>query len=365
MTLETPCLIIDYDIMKRNIEKMAQVSKSSGCILRPHTKTHKIPQIAKIQIEAGANGITVAKVSEAEVMADNGIKDIFIAYPVIGEMKIKRVLELNRKIRLIVGVDSLEGAEALSSAALAAGQAIEVRLEVDTGLRRTGVIYDKAIDFAQVINSYKGISLTGIFTFKGLVFEGKGTLDREKAGLEEGRLMVELADRLRRKGMDIKDVSAGSTPTAIYAAQVPGVTEIRPGTYVFNDTMLVNMGVCSMDECAASILTTVVSRNSEDYAVVDGGNKAFSTDAALGVFPHYLKGYGRTMQDDKLVLERLSEEHGIITIVEGAGPLKVGDTVSIIPNHICTTVNLHDRAYFVRNGRVIKEVSIAGRGRVY
>ena len=365
MNIETPCLIIDYDIMKRNIEKMAQISKNSGCVLRPHTKTHKIPEIAKIQIEAGANGITAAKVSEAEVMADNGIKDIFIAYPVIGEMKIKRVLELNKKIRLIVGVDSVEGAEALSSAALTAGQTIEVRLEVDTGLRRTGVTYEKAVDFAQVIDSYKGIRLTGIFTFKGLVFEGKGTLERERAGFEEGCLMVELAGRLREKGINIKDVSVGSTPTAIYAAQVKGVTEIRPGTYVFNDMMLVNMDVCSIDECAASILTTVVSCNANDYAVVDGGNKTFSTDAALGVFPHYLKGYGRTMQDDQLVLERLSEEHGIITLGEGAKTLKVGDTISIIPNHICTTVNLHDRAYFVKTGQVINEVSIKGRGRVY
>lgn len=365
MKLETPCLVIDYDIMKHNIENMAQISKENGCALRPHTKTHKIPEIAKMQIEAGAKGITVAKVSEAEVMADNGIQDIFIAYPVIGEMKVNRVLQLNKRIRLIVGVDSIEGAEALSSAALAAGQTIEVRMEVDTGLHRTGVFYDKALDFAKKLDSYKGIRLTGIFTFKGLVYEGKGTLDREKAGFEEGRLMVELADQIRKEGMNIIDVSVGSTPTAIYAAQVPGVTEIRPGTYVFNDTMLVNMGVCSLEECAASILTTVVSHNSKDYAVVDGGNKTFSTDAALGVFPHYLKGYGRTMQDNKLVLERLSEEHGIIKIEDGAKELKVGDTISIIPNHICTTVNLHDKLYFLKNGQVAKEVQIAGRGRVY
>ncbi|TCL70087.1 D-serine deaminase-like pyridoxal phosphate-dependent protein [Hydrogenispora ethanolica] len=363
MNLETPCLVVDEAIMKRNIARMAEVAAKNGCKLRPHTKTHKIPAIARLQVAAGADGITVAKVGEAEVMAEQGLSDIFIAYPVIGTGKIARVLALNRRIRLIVGVDSIAGATALSEAALADGQTIEVRLEVDTGMHRTGVGYEQALEFAKTLAGFSGIRLTGIFTFKGLIYEGKATLDREKAGLEEGRLLVDLAEKLRQAGIAIRDVSVGSTPTAAYAAQVPGVTEIRPGTYVFNDTMLANLGVCSPEDCALSVLTTVVSR-AADYAVVDGGNKTFSTDAAQGVFPYYLKGYGRTVGDDQLILERLSEEHGIVSILPGAGEIRVGDVLAIIPNHVCTTVNLHDKLYLRRDGRIVGEAAIAGRGKV-
>lgn len=364
MILETPCLLIDEVIMKRNIEKMAAIPKTKGCKLRPHTKTHKIPEIAKMQIAAGADGIAVAKISEAEVMAEHGLKDIFIAYPVIGPWKIKRLLDLNRKARLIVGVDSMEGAKAMSEAALAAGSSIEVRMEVDTGMRRTGVAYERALEFGKMLTGFKGLRLTGIFTFKGLIYEGKATIDREKAGLEEGSLMVALAEKLRAMGIAIQDVSVGSTPTAVYAAQVPGVTEIRPGTYVFNDMMLVSLGVCSLGECALSVLTTVVSRG-KDFVVIDGGNKTFSTDAALNIFPYFLKDYGRTLDDERLVLERLSEEHGIVRIGAGAKKLRIGDMIKIIPNHVCTTVNLHDRAYLVQKGRLEQEVIIAGRGKVY
>lgn len=363
--IETPCLVIDYETMARNIERMALLSKNSGCKLRPHTKTHKSPRVAKMQLEAGACGITVAKLGEAEVMAENGIGDIFVAYPVIGEGKVKRVLELNRKIRLIVGADSLKGAKELAEAAFSDGQVIEVRMEVDTGMRRTGVPYGKAVDFAKAISGYQGIRLTGIFTFKGLVYEGKATLDREKAGLEEGMLMSELAAKLRKEGIPIEDVSVGSTPTAAYAAGVPGVTEIRPGTYVYNDIMTANLGVCALEDCAASVLTTVVSRPADDYVVIDGGNKTFSTDAALEAFPYHLKGYGRIMQDERLILAKLSEEHGTIKTAEAGIGLKIGDIISIIPNHVCTTVNLHDRAYLLRNGRITEELPIAARGRVY
>jgi Predicted amino acid aldolase or racemase len=364
MDFETPCLIIDYEKMKRNIDKMAMLVKRSGCKLRPHVKTHKIPEIAKIQIHAGACGITVAKVSEAEVMASSGIKDIFIAYPIIGDGKIQRLLKLNESIRLIIGVDSLAGARALSEAALEKGQVIEVRLEVDTGLRRTGVPYDKAMYFAKEISTYKGIRLSGIYTFKGLVYKGNATLDREKAGLEEGHLMVALGKILRKEGMAIEDISVGSTPTAVYAANVPGVTEVRPGTYVFNDGMQVSLGICTLDECAAGILATVVSI-SDKHAVIDGGNKTFSTDAIPDTFPYYFKGYGRITRDEGLILERLSEEHGIVGIGDYTGVLDIGDRLFIIPNHICTTVNLHDRAYIVKDGMIDRKLVIAARGKVY
>ncbi len=366
MIPETPYIIIDYDILKRNIKRMQDTANLNGCKLRPHTKTHKIPEIAQMQVDTGADGITTAKISEAEVMADYGLNNIFIAYPIIGEGKIRRVLDLNRRVKLIVGLDSDEGANALSEAALTNNQVIEVRIEIDTGLHRTGVPYDKAVDFAKRVSGLKGIHITGIYTFRGLIYKGNVTQDREKAGLEEGRLMVQLASDLRNEGLDIIDVSVGSTPTAAFAAMVPGVTEIRPGTYVFYDSMLVNAGVCEQKDCAAKVVSTVISCPDEHTAVIDGGNKTISTDSAQGVFPYFLKGYGKILQDQQLILGRLSEEHGIINVPESVSiDLNIGNTVEIIPNHICTTINLHDRVYFYKDGLPLREVLVAGRGKVY
>ena len=271
--LPTPCVLIDLKIVDRNLERMAHIAKKSGVSLRPHTKTHKIPYLASRQIEKGAAGITVAKISEAEVMAAHGINDIFVAYPVIGRQKIKRITELNSKIRLIIGADSLEGARALAQAARMEKQTIEVRLEVDTGFKRTGVHYEKALDLAMEISGMEGLNLTGIYTFHHLIYQGERTHDREKAGLEEGTLMVTLAEEMKRAGLRIKDVSVGSTPTAEYAANVPGITEIRPGTYIFNDMIQVSNKSCTLADCAVKVMTTVVSAHSNKLAVIDGGNK--------------------------------------------------------------------------------------------
>src|SRR5215210_2260922 len=197
---------------------MAVLARERGVKLRPHVKTHKIPGIAIEQLEAGATGITVAKVSEAEVMAEGGIRDIFIAYPLVTGPKIRRALRLNRMVNLIFAVDSLEGARRLSEAAAAEDATLNVRLEVDTGLRRTGVPSDEAVELAATIESSDSLDLTGIYTYRGYVLaDGSPTLDLEKAGTEEGNLMVSLADEIRERGIEIEDVSLGSTPTAAYA----------------------------------------------------------------------------------------------------------------------------------------------------
>ena len=268
--VETPHVSLDGAGVERNIRKMAEIADRNGVALRPHVKTHKIPAIARAQVEAGAAGITVAKVSEAEVMADAGLDDIFIAYPLVAEAKIRRAVALSLRVnRLIVGVDSVEGARRLSAAA--GDHALEVRLEVDTGLRRTGIAYDEAVGLAREIRAFGNLDLLGIYTYRGAVLGGSPTLDRESAGLEEGELMVSLAGRMRERGIEVRDVSLGSTPTAEYAGGVEGVTEIRPGTYVFYDRMQARLGACSLEECAATVVCTVVSRPREDLAVIDGG----------------------------------------------------------------------------------------------
>ncbi|MCZ8517328.1 alanine racemase [Paenibacillus filicis] len=361
--IETPYVIIDEQKMKKNIKKMAQIAQKNGVHLRPHVKTHKIPEIAKMQIEEGAVGITVAKVSEAEVMAEGGLDNIFIAYPLVVESKIERAIALSKKINLIVAVDSMAGAKKLSELAKKYDHTLTVRLEVDTGLKRTGVLYDRAVELAIEINQLERLELTGIYTFRGAVFRGEPTLDLKSAGFEEGTLMVTLAERMREAGISIKDVSVGSTPTAEYAAQVEGITEIRPGTYVFYDKMQVNMGVCSLDECAASVVASVVSRPNETLLIVDGGTKMIATDARPNVFPTNLIGFGHINNYPEAVLERTTEEHGMVKL-EGKEEIQVGDTLEIIPNHICTTINLHDHVY-MKNEQEIRKIIVAARGKLH
>jgi D-serine deaminase-like pyridoxal phosphate-dependent protein len=357
----TPYVLIDGAKMESNLLKMADVAGENGVALRPHVKTHKIPGIAREQLEAGAAGITVAKLSEAEVMADGGIEDIFIAYPLVSEAKIRQAIRLGERVRLVVGVDSLEGAKRLSAAA--EDRTLEVRLEVDTGLRRTGVLYDEAVGLAGEIEGMDNLDLTGIYTYRGAVLGGSKTLELEKAGLEEGQLMVSLADMLRKRGIRVDDVSVGSTPTAEYVAKVEGVTEIRPGTYVFYDRMQARLGACSLDECAAVVACTVVSRPARNLAIIDGGSKTFATDVAPGAEPLNLEGYGHVVGYPDAVLERLTEEHGMLSVDEDCD-LQVGDTVQVIPNHICSTVNLHDAVYLVGEDGVVEETLVAARGKV-
>ena len=362
--METPRLLIDVFKMRRNIEKMSGMARELGVKLRPHVKTHKIPTIAREQLEAGAAGITVAKVSEAEVMAGGGIQDIFIAYPLVTGSKIERALRLSERISLTVGVDGLEGARRLSGLAASSGQILDIRLEVDTGLKRTGVIRSQAVKLASKIATLGNLNLTGIYTYRGAVLEdGSPTLDLKKAGLEEGELMVSLAEQIRAQGIDIEDVSLGSTPTAAFAGEVEGVTEIRPGTYVFYDRMQAQLGACSPEECAATVIVTVVSRPSEGLAIIDGGSKTFATDVPTDKEPLNLKGFGRVVDDPDAVLERLTEEHGMLRI-PGEHDFRVGEAIRIVPNHVCSTVNLHDEVCFVDDSGATEVVVVAARGKL-
>jgi D-serine deaminase-like pyridoxal phosphate-dependent protein len=365
MDLETPCLVVDPIILKRNIARMAMVAQTAGVALRPHVKTHKIPEIAKMQLSAGAKGITVAKVSEAEVMAEAGIDDIFIAYPLATAEKIERALALSNRLRVVFAVDSLYCAQTLSASAARRGMKAEVRLEIETGLNRTGVPIAEAKAFAEQIAGMKGIVLSGIFTFRGSILDGKPTLDRRLAGLSEGQIMVECAARLRQAGLDIREVSVGSTPTAEFACAVPGVTEIRPGSYVFNDRIQIGYGACTVADCALSVLVSIVSVPAFDRIVVDGGSKTFATDTVPGVSPLNLAGYGQVVDHPELLFERMSEEHGIIRVVAKGQPWRIGDCLKIIPKHVCTTVNLHDKLWLVdteHSGG--QKLAILARGKV-
>jgi D-serine deaminase-like pyridoxal phosphate-dependent protein len=318
-----------------------------------------VPEIARKQLDAGAHGITVAKVAEAEVFAAHGCRDIFIAYPVIGAAKWRRVADLARICTLTVGVDSDVGARGLSAAAREAGATVRVRVEIDTGLHRSGVPAAQVEQLCRLVMELPGLDLDGIFTFRSILYPGAGDRPVAEIAREEGEQMAALAAQLRAKGIPIRAVSVGSTPTARAAAAVPGVTEVRPGTYVFGDYAMAERGAMRYDDVALAILCTVVSRPAPDRATIDGGSKTFCGD----VIPdkNILKGYARAVGMEAY-LERMSEEHGVVRLEPGVDP-QVGDRITFYPIHVCTTVNLADELIGVRGGRVEQVWPILARGK--
>lgn len=364
---ETPCLVIDEPLARENIARVQQGVNAAGCQLRPHIKTHKMPYFARLQLEAGAAGITCAKVSEAEVMADGGAEDIFLAYPMVGDFRIKRALALSQRVRrLILAVDSLEGAKALSDAAAAAGLPLEVRLEVDTGAQRTGVLRDHAVDLAKAVAALPNLRLTGIYTFKSLVLHGAPTQDNAAAGKEEAQLMYDAAQAIRAAGVEIQDISVGSTPTWRQAAETGLVTEVRPGTYIFGDWMLTREHCAAFEQIAVRLYATVVSTPAPGYAILDGGTKTFPMDIPLDAEPYHYPGYaipiGKDGQPDwNLQLRRMNEEHGILTAQNGETGLTVGQVLELVPIHVCTAVNMQNHV-FVAQGEALRPMDVAARG---
>ena len=357
--LDTPCLIVDLDRMARNIQTWQAKIGATGAKLRPHVKTHKIPAIAKLQLHAGAAGITVAKVAEAEVFAAGGCDDIFIAYPVIGEAKWRRAAELAQCCTLTVGIDSEIGARGLSAAARAAGSTLQARVEIDLGMNRSGVAPEQAGKLGKLVQDLPGLELDGIFAFRSTSFPGAGERSIAVLGQEEGEMMAEVARCLRSQGIPIQEVSVGSTPTAYPVAQVPGITEVRPGTYIFGDYMMAERGIVDYDDVALSILCTVVSRPAPDKATVDGGSKTFCGD--INPARLQLRGYARAAGMDACV-EVMSEEHGVVRLGPGVEP-RVGDRIAFYPIHVCTAVNLADELVGVRGNRVEQVWPIAARGK--
>ncbi len=363
--LDTPALLIDLDRLEANIARMAALAKSHGVNLRPHTKTHKCPEIAKMQIAAGASGITCAKLGEAEAMAAAGIDDILIANEIIGEQKFKRLIELSTKAKVCAAVDSVFGAQSLN-AALAqarrggqAGQTLEVVIEINCGQNRAGVLPgEETLQLANNLVQFKQLTLRGLMTHGGHAYNQTSREAIEKIGREEGRVMVETAERLRRNGIPVETVSVGSTPAARYCAAAPGVTEIRPGTYVFYDLTQVDLFACELDDCALAVLATVISCPSKHRAVIDAGKKAFTSDPRGRSGKE--GGYGWVVEKE-VAITRLSEEHGVI---ESDARFEIGEKVRILPNHACVVVNQFDEMYGVRTGRVEQVFKIAGRGKM-
>ena len=356
--LPTPAVVIDLDVLDRNIGRMAARAREAGVRLRPHAKTHKVPEIARLQLGAGAAGITVAKTSEAEVFADAGLDDIFIAYPVVGADKARRLLEVARRVRLAVGADSLEGARLLAAPFRDAGATLDVMLKVDTGLHRVGVAPEAAPGLARAIAGMRGLRLRGIFTHAGHAYGGETREAVQAVAREEGGRLARVAEELAAAGLGQLEVSVGSTPTAAAAMRVEGVTECRPGNYVYHDASQVSLGTCGLEDCALTVVATVVSVPAPDRAVLDAGSKTVTTDP-LRPTPG---GYGWVL-GTKSRLAKMSEEHGVIDVADG-DRFTVGQRVRVLPNHACVVSNLHDVVHGVRGNRLERTFPVAARGRV-
>jgi D-serine deaminase-like pyridoxal phosphate-dependent protein len=358
--LDTPSVIIDLDILERNLARLGAYCREHGINLRPHTKTHKIPAIAKMQIGSGAIGITVAKVSEAEVMTEAGIQDVLVAYPIVSESKAAVLARLACRANITVSLDSIEAAQYLSQCASRKGSRIGILVEMDVGLHRCGVSTPgAAARLAGQIAALPAVELKGLMFYPGHMladYDGQTRLiPAVNAKLEE------CYDLFHKAGLPATVVSGGSTPTAYRSHEFHGITEIRPGMYPFYDRNMLAIGACQLEDCAASVLVTVVSTAVEGMAIVDGGSKTFSSDRFLAGDG---RGYGKILQDEAAEFAQMSEEHGHLDIRHSGRRYPIGERLNIIPNHVCATINMHDEIYGVRGGVVEETWNVAARGRV-
>lgn len=351
--IDTPALVIDLPRLRANISAMAEAMASHAVALRPHFKTSKMTEVASMQLEAGAVGFTCATPAEVEVLLAAGVEDIFWAHAPATPAKARLAAEANRKARVAVGVDNPALASAVAQAARAAGTVVPVLIEVDTGLRRTGVVPEGASSLAAEVAMLPGVRIDGVYMHEGQLASIRGAReDLMGAGCRASNLLVQVADQLRADGHGIDVVSVGSTPGWDSAPFVAGVTEARPGTYVFYDANQLRLGSAKLSQCALTVLSTVVSLPREAEAVIDAGIKAMSSDRS-----NRGDTLGLIVSDDCASREdatfaRAYEEHGIVEGRLAAG-LSVGDTIRILPNHACGAVNMYGRVVIVEDDTVV------------
>jgi D-serine deaminase-like pyridoxal phosphate-dependent protein len=343
--LETPVPVVDIDRMEANIARLQSYLEEHKLANRPHIKTHKIPAIARMQMDAGAIGITCQKVSEAEVMADAGFNDIFIPYNIIGQKKLKRLMGLTARVHISVTADSAFTVHGLSKAAQEAGLTLPVLIECDTGGQRCGVQSpQEAAELARLIASLPNLHFGGLMTFP--VNEHLDDFVRETRSL------------LKEDGLQIEKVTGGGSPGMWQAHTHLELTEYRAGIYVYGDRWTLRSGAVTLDTCALRILATVVSRPTAERGILDAGSKTLSMDL------HGLDGYGYICEYPEAKLSTLSEEHGHVDFSACARKPEIGERVSIIPNHCCTVTSLFDEVIGARRDQVEVTWKVAARSTV-
>jgi D-serine deaminase-like pyridoxal phosphate-dependent protein len=358
--LDTPVALVDVQRLERNLTAMAARAAAAGVAHRPHAKTHKTREVAERQLAHGARGLTVAKVGEAEAMVEAGFDDLFIAYPLVGEAKLARVLALLDRARVRFEVDSREAADDASAFFARHGSRVDVVVSIDGGAGRSGTAtVEDAIALGEYVACLPGLRLRGVMNYGNAY--GTSDPDEQRAiGHREGALALEVADGLRERGVESDLVTVGSTPTARHVLEVPGITELRAGVYAFLDLKQVSLGAGTREDCALTILATVVSHARPDRYVLDAGLKAVAgEDYGWGT-------WGRPLDRPDLAIIRATEEHGIIELPPGAADprWRIGEKVRIVPNHACGTVNMHDELVAVDGEQVVERWRVIARGRV-
>lgn len=355
--LETPAAIVDVDQMEANLTRIAHYCERHELGWRPHAKTHKTPELAAMQIALGAVGVTVATPAEAEVMSEVA-KDVLLAYPPVGAPKLRRIMGLPRDVMLTVGLDSAECLRALAAAAREAGREVGVLVEVDVGMHRVGVQTPRdAATLASEASSLDGVDYRGVMIYPGHIREHVSEQAPAIGNLaaDVQALLEELSDR----GVPPRVVSGGSTPTLWHSHLVRGLTEIRPGTNIFNDRTTAAIGACDWAECAYTVLATVVSTSVPGQAVIDAGAKALAKEELRGEGG----GYGALMNRPEVVVKAMSEEHGLLDISRTDWKPRVGERVRVVPNHVCVSVNLQERLWGVRGDDIVESWEVAARRR--
>jgi D-serine deaminase-like pyridoxal phosphate-dependent protein len=370
--LPTPQVLIDHTRAMNNIARVQALATEAGVRLRPHAKTHKSPAVARWQLDAGAVGIACAKIGEAEVFADAGVQDIRLPYPV-NPANAPRLLALMDRATISIIVDHPAVARGWSDAMQRAGRRLDVLIKVDVGFHRCGIDPDAdPLGFITATAALPGLTLRGLLSHAGHAYHAASEDALRAIARDEAALLADLRRRAAASGIALDEISVGATPTLRFSAGQSGVTELRPGNYVYFDRTQVALGAASLDDCALTVLATVVSKH-PGRIVLDCGSKTLTNDQARGISP--AAGYGAVLAgesdaldyareiDDTLTIERLSEEHATVR-VSGATRLEPGDRVRVVPNHSCVVSNLVDVVRLVDGDQVIETLPVAARGRI-
>ncbi len=356
--VETPAPLVDLDRMERNLDRAAAYAAERGLALRPHIKTHKSPRIAAEQMRRGAVGLTCATPREAEVMSEIS-DDILLAYPPVGATRARRVVSIPDRTRVTVALDTATAIEHLAAAARPIGRPISVYVELDLGMRRVGVpSVEEAITLAKLVRRTPPLEYAGIAFYPGHVREPVAEQDSKLREMDDA--LHDAVAAMVRAGVRPAVVSGGSTPTLWRSHELQDVTEIRPGTYVYNDRTTAEIGACSWDDCALTVLATVVSTAVPGQAVIDAGTKALGREPIRG---SDAGGFGALLDRPEVIVKAMSEEHGMLDLSRASWRPEVGERVQVVPNHVCIVVHLNDVVYGARGGAVETQWPVAARGR--
>jgi D-serine deaminase-like pyridoxal phosphate-dependent protein len=361
--IETPALVVDLDILTANLRELTDLCRDNGVEQLPHAKTHRTVEIGQLQMAHGADGLTVATVEEAEAFVGGGIARVLIAYPLVGISKVQRAFQLAQHVEVTLAADSVEGAREIGRVFAESGQSADLLLIVDTGMARCGVQPKDVVEFASEMARQPGINLLGLMTHEGSVYNASDDQDIVDRSIACATVMVEAADAVRASGLAIDVVSMGSSASFRSIIGFPGVTQIRPGRYAFNDFGLMALGLATLETCAVRVLATVVSHADPRRACIDAGSKSLSSDRLPSRLDQEHPGFGMIVDHPGWEIHRLSEEHGWLRWVGESEPepLLIGQRVEVIPNHICTAFFSRAESLLAQRGEVVAKWSTLPR----